>query len=415
MTDFCNQEKSGLLSLSQALHYIQSNITPVTCSEIVCLRQALGRILAAPLYANIDLPPYRNSSMDGYAFSSADALGQTPFVLEVVGTSWAGHPFTGTCEPGQCVQIFTGARVPEGADCVVMQEQVTRRAQQAIFHHAGEPGFNIRSPGEDIQKGEQLLAPGKKLTAADLGLIAAAGIYKIPVKRKLHIGFFSTGNELVALGHKLQAGQIYDSNRYTLEGLLQDPCYQVSDLGVLADDAERIQTALEQAAQSCDVLLTTGGASVGEADFIKPVLEKIGQVNFWKIAMKPGKPLAYGNIGACHFFALPGNPVSVIATCQHIVLPALRQLCGGLPNQALRLKAYCRDNLKKSPGRLEFQRGILSQTKDGRFFVQSAGKQGSNILSAISRANCYIILSAESAGVKAGECVEVQPFTPFVA
>ncbi|NOR72147.1 MAG: molybdopterin molybdenumtransferase MoeA, partial [Methylomarinum sp.] len=234
--------------------------------------------------------------------------------------------------------------------------------------------------------------------------------YDIPVKRQQNIAFFSTGDELSSLGDSLQTGQIYDSNRYTLTGLLNDLNRNISDLGVIRDDKQKIKQSLLSAAKTHDVIITTGGASVGEADYIKEILDECGEVNFWKIAIKPGKPLAFGKINDCYFFGLPGNPVSVIATFQKIVLPALNYLSGIPMKKPLTLKAICNSQLKKQPGRQEYQRGILSQNESGDLFVESAGKQGSNIMSAMSKANCYIVLPIDSAGVKAGQTVTVEPF-----
>ncbi len=411
MTDQCYS--NSLISINEALENIRAALLPIKDEETVNLHEALDRVLAQSCIAPFHLPAFPNSSMDGYAFNSPD-IKNTPFNLEEIGISWAGQPFTGKLSPGQCVRIFTGAVVPAGADSVIMQEQVTVSEKIIHFPNNTQEKQNIRYIGEDVQQDDCLLAAPKQLSAIDLGLLASAGIYEIRVKRKIRIAFFSTGDELRAIGSPLAAGQIYDSNRYSLTALLNNPCYSVTDLGVIKDDKSRIHACLLAAAKSNDVVISTGGASVGDADFIKEILDEIGQVNFWKLAIKPGKPLAFGRIQACHFFGLPGNPISVIATFQQIVTPALRQLSSLNNNTPLRFKAVCQSKLHKQAGRQEFQRGILIQIESGEFEVISAGKQGSNILSASSRANCYIVLAREQTNVEAGTEVLVEPFSLFL-
>ena len=414
MTDYCNTNVSGLLSVKDALHAIYISVTPLTGTESVPIKYALGRILAGPVISPNNIPGFRNSSMDGFAFSSSDIAEGQPFSLRLAGTSWAGKPFFEKVTAGNCVKIFTGAVLPEGTDSVVMQEEVSNQGEIIQFPVDTRPFQNIRYPGEDIKKGQQLLRPNKTLTAIDLGLLASAGIYDVPVKRKIKIAFLSTGDELIAIGNKLRPGQIYDSNRYTLTGMLDNHTWDAADLGVISDDQNLLKNCLLQAAQDYDVIISTGGASVGEADFIKQILDEIGKVNFWKIAMKPGKPLAYGKIGSCYYFGLPGNPVSVIATFQKIVVPSLQRLSGAEQVKPLRIQAKCSCPLKKTPGRQEFQRGILSQLDNGEFSVSSAGQQGSHILSSISRANCYIVLPANCTDVTEGESVVVEPFSVFI-
>ena len=414
MTDICSTEASGLLSVNDALLKISESIVPIPGSEIVSLPKALGRILNEPVYSPVDIPSHRNSSMDGYAFFSGDITSTHSFTLKLSGVSWAGKPYKGQISPGNCVRIFTGAIVPEGADSVVMQELVTARGNKITFPADVKPHQNIRNPGEDIQQGSILFKSTKKLTAIDLGLLASSGIYNLCVKRKLKIAFFSTGDELTSISKPLKPGQIYDSNRYTLKGLLENHAWDATDLGVVADDKQLLKDRLIEASKTYDVIITTGGASVGEADYIKDILDEIGEVSFWKIAMKPGKPLAFGSIGQCTFLGLPGNPVSVIATYHQVVFPALQKLSGEAPTKALRLKVPCTSILKKTAGRQEYQRGILTQHDKGQLSVESAGKQGSHILSAISKANCYIVLSAECKGVKPGELVDVEPFNTHI-
>ncbi|GFO72357.1 molybdopterin molybdotransferase [Bathymodiolus japonicus methanotrophic gill symbiont] len=411
MTDLCHTQ--SLISIDQALKNISSALSTLTGDEMLSLHTAKDRVLSVGCTAPIDLPTFANSAMDGYAFNSAD-IQSSDFDLLQIGISWAGRPFKKTLKRGQCVRIFTGAVLPNGADSVIMQEQVEISDVTIHFPTNTQAQQHTRSVGEDVRQHDCLLPAGKQLTAIDLGLLASAGIYQVQVKRKIRIAFFSTGDELRPVGSQLSEGQIYDSNRYTLAALLDNPCYQVSDLGVVADNKAMISQCLSQAAQSHDVVITSGGASVGDADYIKQILDEIGQVALWKLAIKPGKPLAFGHIQGCYFFGLPGNPISVLATFQQIVTPALRQLSGLTNNTPIRFQAICNSNLYKQAGRQEFQRGVLSQTDAGEFEVISAGKQGSNILSASSRANCYIILAQAQGDVIPGESVLVEPFNLFL-
>ena len=410
MVDLCSMNEAKLLSLEEALLTLRNQIQSLSAIESVNLSQAFGRILAHSPVAPIPLPQHRNAAMDGYAIASADIKGKQPFSLTLAGSSWAGKPFTGTIQTGQCIRIFTGALVPEGLDTVVMQEQVKNENGLIHFQPDIRAQQNVRQPGEDVANGEILINAPKKLNAADIGLLASAGIYDIAVKRRLKIAFFSTGDELGPIGQPLAPGKIYDSNRYMLKALLTDEAFSAVDMGVIPDDKALLHNTLVAASENHDVIVTTGGASVGEADFIREILQACGQVTFWKLAVKPGKPLAFGTIGQAYFFGLPGNPVAVTATFQHIVKPALDQLVGAPLVKPLQIKAVCQDNLKKSPGRQEFMRGILSQTGTGEFRVKSAGRQGSHILSTMSRANCYIVLPALNEGVKSGDTVTVEPF-----
>ena len=414
MIDPCSLEPSPLLSVDDALERINAAIQPVTASERVVLKSALGRVLSEDVVSPISIPYDRNSAMDGYALSSKDIDAARPFTLILAGTSWAGKPFQGSLQAGQCVRVFTGAVIPNGADSVVIQEQVSADGEDIAFPANISAYQNIREAGEDIKQGSLLCSRQKKLTAADIGLLASAGSYDVPARRKLNIAFFSTGDELIGIGQPPKPGKIYDSNRYALAGLLADPCYNAVDMGAIPDDRQLLEETLKQAAECNDVIITTGGASVGDADYINDILVSCGVVNFWKIAIKPGKPLAFGKIGGCYFFGLPGNPVSAMVTFQQIVAPALKQLSGAAAKKPLRLLATCTTALKKMPGRQEFQRGILTQDTNGNFFVASTGQQGSHILSSMSQGNCYIILSAGSKGVSSGEKVWVEPFSVFL-
>ena len=407
MIDFCSQEAKPLLLVEEAIEKILMAIQEVTDYEVVELRAGLGRVLAENVYAIVDSPYDKNSAMDGYAFSSIDIDNQQDFSLTKVGTSWAGRPYHGQLTKGQCIRIFTGAVVPSELDSVIMQEHVTENAGQVLFPAATKAFQNIRNAGEDIAVNSLVLDANKTLSAMDLGLLASVGVEKVAVKRQVKVAFFSTGDELRALGQPLVSGQIYDSNRYTLYGLLMEAQYSVTDMGVLADDPALLEASFIKAAQNYDVIITTGGASVGDADYIKEILTRCGSVNFWKLAIKPGKPLAFGKIGDCHFFGLPGNPVAVVVTYQYLVLPALKKLAGAVVPKKLHIAATCLSKLKKAAGRQEYLRGVLRQDTNGEFFVTSAGKQGSHILRSMSQANCYIVLPVSCEGVNEGEKVRV--------
>ncbi|BCX87869.1 molybdopterin molybdotransferase [Methylomarinovum tepidoasis] len=397
----------GLVPLAQALEQILSGIAPLPGDEWVPVHDAGGRILACDLQAPMPLPAFTNAAMDGYAVRAQDR-GR----LKVIGTAWAGKAFPGRVEAGTCVRIFTGAPLPEGADAVVMQEQVAREGDTVILSAPVRPGENVRHAGEDLERGAVLLSKGKRLQAADLGLLAAAGVSQVPVCLRPRVGFFSSGDELRPLTETLQPGQIYDSNRYTLEGLLRELPVVACDLGAQPDDLERLGACLRLAAEHTDVLISTGGASVGEADLLRQALIQAGgEIHLWRLALKPGKPLIFGRVGRTWYFGLPGNPVSVHVTFRQLVRPALWRLAGGRPYRTLRLQVPCTHPLKKDPGRLEFQRGRLHYGDDGKLAVTALSRQGSHQLAALSRANCYIVLPADSRGVNAGETVTVEPFT----
>jgi molybdopterin molybdotransferase len=396
-----------MLSIEDALARIKNTIHPLKDSETVLLKNALGRILSEAVYAPINSPNETNSAMDGYAFSSAEITKGREFSLNLIGTSWAGRPFKGVLQAGQCIRVFTGAVVPSEADSIIMQEHVESDGQCIHFPIDTIGGQHIREVGEDMQQGSLLFASPKKLNAIDLGLLASAGVCEVSVSRPVKIAFFSTGDELTELGKPLFSGQIYDSNRYALHGLLNDINYIATDMGVIGDDKQLLEESFIEAAKNHDVIITTGGVSVGEADYVKEILSRCGEVNFWKIAIKPGKPLAFGKIGDCYFFGLPGNPVAVILTFQYIVSPALKHLLCATETKTIKLAAICTSTLKKAPGRQEYQRGILTQDAAGNFFVASSGKQGSNIMKSLSEANCYIVLPVACEGIQAGERVMI--------
>ena len=402
-----------LLPVAEALQQIREAITPIQGNILCHLKEAYGHIVANDILSPIAVPGYDNSAMDGYAFHADDLSDSDPKTLTLTGKSLAGDPFDGTLHPGECVRITTGAMIPEGCGFVVMQEQTTIDGEQITIQPEHKIDAHIRRAGEDIAKGGVVFGPGQKIGAAELGLLASLGVSEIEVIRPLRIATFSTGDELASLGQPLAAGQIYDSNRYALYGLIKELGATHIDMGIIRDTREAVASAFEEAANIADVVITSGGVSVGDADYVKETLERMGAVNFWKIAMKPGKPLAYGKIGNAWFFGLPGNPVSSMATYIKIVRPNLEYLAGQSPSEPLRLKVKTLDPLKKRPGRADFQRGILSYEGD-ELVVRTTGHQGSHVLSSMSQANCFIALSAESGSIAAGETVEVEPFNSTI-
>lgn len=393
------------MSVSQAQLYIQQFLTPVQETERISIKQALGRVLATPVISSLNVPGHNNSAMDGFAFRHAEAVQP----LHIIGTAFAGRSFDATIPAGACIKIMTGAVVPPDADTVVMQEHTAVNGEYVSIPKLPAKGANIRLEGEDIAIGQTVLDNGHMLQPADMGLLASLGIAEIEVYRRLKVAFFTTGDELVSIGQALQAGQIYDSNRYSLWGMLQALGVEVEDLGNIADDPQALERTLLQAAAHFDVVITSGGVSVGEADFMKQLLATHGQVLFWKINMKPGRPLAYGKIGQAHYFGLPGNPVSTMVTFYQFVQSALKTLMGTPQSPSPTFKVECVNTIKKAPGRTEFQRGILFQAENV-WKVKTTGQQGSGILSSMSQANCFILLDDLSHSVKAGSWVEVQPF-----
>ncbi|HEV2978889.1 MAG TPA: gephyrin-like molybdotransferase Glp [Casimicrobiaceae bacterium] len=399
------------MPVAKARELIASFLTPVEAVERVHLRNALGRVLAEDIVSPLAVPGHDNSAMDGYAVRFADLRPDGETVLKRVGESFAGKPWPGAIGAGECVRIFTGGVMPQGADTVVMQERASEDANGVVIPAGAvtKAGSNRRFAGEDLKQGQTVFRAGQRLRPPELGMIASLGIGEISVVRKLRVAFFSTGDELKPIGTPLAAGEVYDSNRYTLHGMLTRLHCEVIDMGVVADVPAALERALASAAQAADVVITSGGVSVGEADFVRAQLDKLGEVLFWKIAMKPGRPLAYGKIGGAHFFGLPGNPVSVMVTFYEFVRDALLVLQGQRDIQPVpTFKVPLAAAVRKAPGRTEFQRGILSPDGAGGWTVRTTGDQGSGILSSMSQANCFIVLGSDTGNVAAGELVEVQ-------
>ena len=402
------------LSVEDALLRIDKSITSLNRFESLPISQLLDRILAEDIHSPIDVPPYTNSAMDGYAINgtSLPSTNEKPYRLS--GTVFAGTPLDQVIPEDHCARIMTGGQLPAGTDTVVMQEHVHIDGENVFIGANHQQGQNVRQAGEDIKKGQVILKKGIRITAADIGVLASLGIGEAKTRPLLNVAIISTGDELVPLGSPLQAGQIYDSNRYTLTAMLNRFGANILEYGVIKDNRQDIENAIDDAASKADALITTGGVSVGEADFVKETLEKIGEVNFWKIAMKPGRPLAYGKIKQCHFFGLPGNPVSTMVTFYQFVLPALKKLQGETQNKNLVLSLRCTTEIRKNPGRMEFQRGIMEYDTNGELVVRTTGGQGSHILSSMAKANCFIILPLDCKNLDAGETVQVQPFAGII-
>ena len=393
-----------------ALETIKSSISVIRGTEKVAIRSALHRILDEDIHSSINVPSGTNSAMDGYALSASDIPDSGIKELRVVGTSWAGVPLKEEISSGECARIMTGGLLPAGTDTVVIQESVERTDDIIKIDSEIRAGDNVRQAGEDLSIGDLVLAKGCRLTAADLGLLASLGIGEVNVKRKLRVAFFSTGDELRSIGEQLDDGSVYDSNRYTLYGMLSRLGCEIIDMGVIRDKKEAVREAFLSASEIADVVISSGGVSVGEADFVKETLDELGKVEFWKVAMKPGRPLAFGRVKNACFFGLPGNPVSVMVTFYQFVQSALRKLMGETHTEIMTVKLRCTSKLKKRPGRLEYQRGIMERDEQGNLTVRKTGAQGSGILSSMTQANCFIVLPIESSTVEPGMEVEVQPF-----
>jgi molybdopterin molybdotransferase len=397
------------LHVDKARAAIHACLAPVKEIERVPVREALGRVLAEDIVPPIDVPGHDNTAMDGYAVRFAD-LGPGEAVLEEIGVALAGKAFGGTLGPGQCVRVTTGAVMPAGADTVVVQEVVQARDGRVTIPPGQKAKQNVRYAGEDLKKGVAVLRPGQLLRPAELGLIASLGLGEVAVRRRVRVAFFSTGDELASIGSTLKEGEVYDSNRYTLHGMLERLGVEIRDLGVVRDDPAKLEAAFRDAASGADAIITTGGVSVGEADFVKPMMAKLGEALFWRIAMRPGRPMAFGRIGGAFLFGLPGNPVAVMVTFYQFVRDALLVMAGRAAGAGVPLlEAAAAAPIRKVPGRTEYQRGILYR-EDGGLKVRTTGQQGSGVLRSMSEANCFIVLEHERGRVQAGEAVRVQPF-----
>jgi molybdopterin molybdotransferase len=403
------------LPVETARRVIRELVAPITANERVAVRASLGRVLGEDIVSTVDVPAHDNSAMDGFAVRGADLRPDGETRLHEVGSAYAGRVFGGVVGPGECVRVMTGAVMPPGTDTVVVQEVVRLEGDRVIVPPGQTIGQNRRLAGEDLARGRVVLAAGRPVRPAELGLLASLGIAEVAVRRRPRVAFFSTGDELASIGQPLREGEVYDSNRYTLYGMLSRLGVELLDMGVVRDDPAALERAFRAAADAADAIVSSGGVSVGEADFTRELLGRLGEVLFWKIAMRPGRPMAVGRIGKAYFFGLPGNPVAVMVTFYGFVRDALCALAGRTDDFTLPTpRVPCATALRKKPGRTEFQRGILSRDVDGAWSVRLTGQQGSGVLRSMSEANCLIVLEHERGDVKAGEPVSVLVFEGLV-
>ncbi len=416
-----DEARKAIANLVSELLQEQQILNDPTDIEAVSLDQAINRILAEDLLSPIDVPAADNSAMDGYAFDGKCLDSNTPDIqLKIVGTALAGKPYEGKITQGECLKIMTGALMPAGCDTVIPQEFTTSADEIAISFKQSQlkSGENRRLRGEDLQKGKPAIAAGRLLRPSDLGLAASLGIATLKVRRKLKVAILSSGDELRALGQPLDAGSIYDSNRYSLTGLLNRLDLEIMDCGIVRDDPASLKQAFIEAASKADVLISSGGVSVGEADFTKQIMQELGDVGFWKIAMRPGRPMAFGMLKPVSgqskrktlFFGLPGNPVAVMVTFYQFVRSALLQLGGAQQTEPPLVQAISETAIRKKPGRTEFQRAILGRNAEGKPTVKLTGSQGAGILRSMSEANCFVILGHDQGNVEAGEWVDIALF-----
>lgn len=403
----CDTLSPAFLSVEQGREKILSLISPLAETESVAIQECYQRVLAREVHSPINVPAYRNSAMDGYALRSDDLERDS---YRVVAEVLAGSHYPKTVERGEAVKIMTGAPMPLGADTVVMREQATQNGELVSFAGAKiKAGQNVRQAGEDLAQGQAVFSTGQRLLSPEMGMLASLGFAHADVFRSLKVAIFSTGDEVQAPGGDIEPNSIFDSNRFTLTGLLKQLGCQVIDLGIIEDDESKMMQVLEQAAKQSDVVITSGGVSVGDADFIKSALEKLGQIDFWRINMRPGRPLAFGQISGKPFFGLPGNPVAVMVSFINFVEPALRKMQGEQGWQPLKINAIALEDLRSRQGRTEFSRGVYAFNAQGQLTVHTTGKQGSGILRSMSEANCLIEIAPAIDTVKVGESVTIIP------
>ncbi|MBC3886192.1 molybdopterin molybdotransferase MoeA [Undibacterium griseum] len=408
------------LPVSQAQDIIRQFMTPVQSVEKVAIRQALGRVLAKDMISGIDVPAHNNSAMDGYALRGSDLPATGQLTFRIIGTAFAGRACESAVTANECVRIMTGAVMPAGCDTVIPQEFTLDSTDASVIIPAGKvhPGDNRRLKGEDLTAGQVALKKGKILRPADIGLLASLGVAEVPVQRRLRVAFFSTGDELRSLGEPLDTGCVYDSNRYTLYGMLQRLGCDIIDMGVIKDDPAELEAAFRSACENADAIITSGGVSVGAADYTKQIMATLGDVAFWTIGMRPGRPMAFGKIHSggksAYLFGLPGNPVAVMVTFYFFARQALLYMMGADAAPLPLLPAISKTAIRKRPGRTEYQRGILSINQDGQAEVVVTGSQGSGILRSMSEANCMIVLHHEQNQVLAGDQVSVLLFEGLI-
>lgn len=406
MSDCCSAP--GLTPFAQALSSLLSKVEVKTQTQTKPIGQACGAVLSQDIVSTLSIPSADNSAMDGYAVRTSDAIEGAE--LSIVAKVFAGHPHDGVIQAGQCARIMTGGQVPAGCDAVIMQENTLATDTNVIIQKAVKVGENIRRAGEDIESGQVILKQGKRLSPADIGLLASLGFAGVEVYAPIKVALISTGDELKAPGEALQPGQFYESNGYTVSAVLQRFGVELINLGIVEDDLDALKAAFLTADEQADVVITSGGVSVGEADYTKTVLEELGKIDFWKLAIKPGKPFAFGYLPNSYFIGLPGNPVSALVTLHQLAIPMLRKISGQSLQKPLRLQAVTTTALRKRPGRMDFQRGVYEVSTEGQLHVTATGAQGSGILTSMSAANCYIVLPQEGGSVEAGNTVEIEPF-----
>ncbi|RYV02966.1 molybdopterin molybdotransferase [Shewanella sp. OPT22] len=407
--------KPGLIHPNDALPKLLEQVMPLTRTETLSISDALNHVLAEDVESSINLPPFDNSAMDGYAFRFDDLNRDNNVTnLTLVGSAFAGHPFDGDIPKGSCVRIMTGAQVPAQLDTVQMQELAEANQDIITITSPKRAGANVRKQGEEASIGQVILKLGTQIGAAELGVLATLGIANVSVFSKVKVAFFSTGDELKPVGTALKEGQIYDSNRYSIQGLLTKSDVEWVDLGIIEDNPESIKQAFLTASEQADLVLTSGGVSVGDADYVKQVLDDVGEITFWRLAMKPGKPFAMGKLDNAIFCGLPGNPVASMVTFYQLVQPIINKM-KNLPQSApLKVNAQLMHNIKRKPGRVEFQRGVLTRNNQGDLEVSTTGAQGSGMLTSMSIANCFIHIAIDQGEINAGEIVTVEPFSSLL-
>ena len=404
MNEFDPDALDEVIAVRNIINSIKSSIK----REIVPISRSLGRVVANDIRSTLDIPSFKKSAMDGYAVN-IKMLKTFDYILIQKGISLAGKPYNKKLKDNETVKVMTGSVIPDNSDAVIMKEMVNIKDKKIFFPKNIKKNQNIRMIGEDIKKKSIIIKKGEIINHSHLGILSSCGIKNISVIVKPIVSFFSTGDELISINNKLKKGMIYDSNRYILHGLLERLPVVIKDMGVVKDNEKALIKKLEVCCQKSDIIITTGGVSVGDADYIKSALAKLGKIDFWKIAIKPGRPLAYGKIKKSYFFGLPGNPVSAVVTFQLFVKAAINKLMDVKERKNIMINAITKDNLSKKKGRVEYKRGYLMQDKNINY-VMSSGLQGSNILSSLAKANCYIRLDVNTSKVNKGDEVTVLPF-----
>jgi molybdopterin molybdotransferase len=402
------------LPVSGVRNIIERVIAPVEGIEHLAIRTALDRVLAVDLISPIDVPGRDNSAMDGYALRACDLSSDGPTRMKIAGSSLAGQPFAGAVPKGAAIRIMTGGVMPDDLDTVVIQEEVRTEGDEVLVPTGQQAGQNRRRRGEDLARGQPALSAGKRLTPADLGLLASLGFSEVPVRRKLRVAFFSTGDELRSVGQPLAPGEVYDSNRYTIFGMLTRLGVEAIDMGVVRDDPQSLENAVRVASENADAIISSGGVSVGEADFTRQVMEKLGDIAFWTIAMRPGRPMAFGKIGNAHYFGLPGNPVAVMITFYFFARDALLRQMGAQASALPYVRARSESAFRKRPNRTEYQRAFLTHGADGSMVVRGSGSQGSGVLRSMSAANCIVVMHHDQGPVAVGDMVDCIAFEGLV-